>query len=143
MSVPTTTSRRRRIVRALTRKGYREAYVAQHVKRDLATQIRMMREDRGWTQADLAERIGSRQPAIARLENDDYGQYSLQTLMRLASAFDVALMVRFVPFSELADYTASMTEASLSPPGYDQDLRLREGETQPRPAIEQPGARAG
>jgi hypothetical protein len=44
------------------------------------------------------------QNAISRLERPDYGKATLTTLRRLAAAMDVALIVRFVPFSELVDW---------------------------------------
>ena len=47
---------------------------------------------RGWSQAELAEAIGSLQPVISRLERDD-GNPSLQTLGRIAKAFDLSLKV--------------------------------------------------
>ncbi len=102
----------------------------QHIKRGLATQIRMLRDARGWTQARLAREMNSKQSAIARLEDEDYGQYTLQTLQRLASTFDVALMVRFVSFSDLMDYTLNVTAQKLVPAPFDSDERLAEP---PRP----------
>jgi ribosome-binding protein aMBF1 (putative translation factor) len=47
---------------------------------------------RGWSQAELAEAIGSRQPVISRLERGD-GNPSLQTLNRIAKALDLSLKV--------------------------------------------------
>jgi transcriptional regulator with XRE-family HTH domain len=109
MSLPTIIRKRQSIVRALGRKGYRDAYVGQHIKRGIAAQVRAMREDRGWTQAELGEQLGRKQPNVARLEDEDYGKYNLGTLAKVASAFDVALVVRFVRFSQLVDYTSNIT----------------------------------
>lgn len=50
------------------------------------------RQERGWSQADLAEAIGTRQPVISRLERGE-GNPSLQTLKRIAKAFDLSLVV--------------------------------------------------
>ena len=47
---------------------------------------------RGWSQTELAEAIGSKQPVISRLERGD-GNPSLQTLTRIAKAFDLSLKV--------------------------------------------------
>ena len=52
----------------------------------------------------LATRTGMKQERISTLENPNYGSYSLRILKQLASAFDVALMVRFVPFSQLVEW---------------------------------------
>lgn len=47
---------------------------------------------RGWSQTELAEAIGSRQPVISRLEQGDSNP-SLQTLSRIAKALDLSLTV--------------------------------------------------
>ena len=50
------------------------------------------RVKRGWSQTELAEAIGSRQPVISRLERGDSNP-SLQTLSRIAKALDLSLQV--------------------------------------------------
>ena len=85
----------------------------------LAFQIRALREKNGWTQAQLGERAGGkRQKVISDWENPNYGRYSLQSLKSLATAFDVGLMVRFVPFSELVHWNANLTPARIAPPSF-------------------------
>jgi transcriptional regulator with XRE-family HTH domain len=66
----------------------------------IAFQIRATRDKREWSQADLARAIGMGQNNISRLENPDYGKHTLSSLKRIAEALDVALVVRFVPFSQ-------------------------------------------
>lgn len=56
------------------------------------------------TQGELAEKIDSDQNAVSRIENPRYGKQTLTTLKKVAAAFDVALVVRFVPFSQLIDW---------------------------------------
>jgi ribosome-binding protein aMBF1 (putative translation factor) len=50
------------------------------------------RMKRGWSQTELANAIGSRQPVISRLERGD-GNPSIQTLSRVAKALDLSLKV--------------------------------------------------
>ncbi len=50
------------------------------------------RVKRGWSQTELAEAIGSKQPVISRLERGDSNP-SLQTLSRIAKALDLSLKV--------------------------------------------------
>ena len=50
------------------------------------------RTKRGWSQTELAEAIGSKQPVISRLERGD-GNPSLQTLHRIAKALNLSLKV--------------------------------------------------
>jgi ribosome-binding protein aMBF1 (putative translation factor) len=47
---------------------------------------------RGWSQTQLAEAIGSRQPVISRLEQGN-GNPSLSTLQKIAKALDLSLQV--------------------------------------------------
>ena len=47
---------------------------------------------RGWSQAELAEAVGSRQPVISRLERGE-GNLSLQTLHKIANALDLSLQI--------------------------------------------------
>lgn len=76
----------------------RDAYLQAEVTTALAHQIRAIRIQRGWSQAELARRMGTKQHVVSRLENPDYGRYTLQTLMMLSRAFDTGLQVRFVSF---------------------------------------------
>ena len=47
---------------------------------------------RVWSQAELAEAVGSRQPVISRLERGE-GNLSLQTLHKIANALDLSLQI--------------------------------------------------
>ncbi len=94
---------RKRLARG---KATRVRFVESHVSKGLAFQIRAMRDLRGWSQAQLAAKAGTSQSAIARLESTEYGRPSVAMLLRLASAFDVALIVRFAPFDEVAHWVS-------------------------------------
>lgn len=41
---------------------------------------------------------------LSRLESPDYGRQTISSLKRIANALDVALVVRFVPFSQYIDW---------------------------------------
>jgi hypothetical protein len=45
----------------------------------------------------------------------------LNTLKDLAKAFDVGLLVRFVPFSSLVDWEANLTPDMIAPPNFTQE----------------------
>jgi transcriptional regulator with XRE-family HTH domain len=62
----------------------------------LGERIRLAREKAGFTQAQLAARIGSTQPALARLEAGGVTP-SLETLGRLAKALGLELVVELRP----------------------------------------------
>jgi transcriptional regulator with XRE-family HTH domain len=105
---------------------YRRAFVEGHAKDTIAFQIRQLRNARDWEQRDLARELGNPklQPMISRYENPDYGRYSISTLLDLAAAFDVALVVRFAPFSELVEWDLKATSKTLCPAPYAKDKAL-------------------
>ena len=104
----TTSTRREQIVASLQDKEYRDLFVSEEIDTGIPVQIRAMRKARSWSQRDVADRLGMTQEGVSRLENLDYGRYSLATLKRLASAFDVGLVVRFEPFSRLVDAAVNL-----------------------------------
>lgn len=63
----------------------------------IARMIYDARTKAGLTQSELARRVGTRQPSIARLEDADYRGHSLGLLNRIARALDLALSVRLQP----------------------------------------------
>lgn len=81
-----------------------------------------MREASGWSQRKLAAEAGMAQARISVVENVGYESFTVSTLKRIASAFDVALIVRFVPFSRLAEIAASTGPEELAPVGFKNDV---------------------
>ncbi|MEW6154537.1 MAG: helix-turn-helix transcriptional regulator [Actinomycetota bacterium] len=73
------------------RRGYEKAGRAIR----LAMDIRALREARGLSQRELAERVGTTQSAIARLEGGTISP-SLPTLDKIAEALDAELSVGLV-----------------------------------------------
>ena len=72
----------------------------------------------------MDKRCEMAQESISRLEDPNYGRYSLKTLKRLAKAFDVALLVRFVSFGELGEWTVNLTPQKLKPPSYEEERQM-------------------
>ncbi len=93
---------------------YRHAYLKEATKGWVVLQLRTLREERGWTQADLAHYTGKSQPAIARIESESYGNWSTNTLLDLATAFDVALEIRFVSWPKFLKDTTDASPAAMS-----------------------------
>ena len=76
----------------------------ERVNAQVAREIYDIRTSRGLTQKDLAERVGTTQSVIARLENADYEGHSLRTLRRIAEALDAHLSVHLVPEEVLTSH---------------------------------------
>jgi len=77
--------------RARSSAGYRKTFTRTLRQIDLALLVREMREEAGLTQASLADRIGTTQSVIARLEDAEYMGHSLVMLERIAAACGIAL----------------------------------------------------
>jgi transcriptional regulator with XRE-family HTH domain len=103
------------IWKKLRNKDYRDSFVASQISNTIAAQIFSLREARGWKQAEVAVRAGMKQSRISDLEDPNYENYQTRTLVKLASAFDVGLVVKFVPFSELAKWSANLSPRDFLP----------------------------
>lgn len=93
-------------IKKLANKEYRQSYLKSMVTAWVVHQIKALREARHWTQSDLARVSGKPQSAIGRYESEGYGNWTTNTLLELADAFDVALEVRFVSWPKFLKDTA-------------------------------------
>ena len=84
---------------------------------ELSPLIRQLRETAGLTQAELAERVGTTQSVISRLESDDYEGHSLSMLNRIGAALNCRLTVGLAP--ERSDERSEMATVRESAPTYD------------------------
>ena len=53
-------------------KPYRDSFVAAHLSTNIAAQIQTLREKRGWSQGELAEKAGMARSRISVMENPSY-----------------------------------------------------------------------
>jgi transcriptional regulator with XRE-family HTH domain len=129
---------RDKLVESLRDKRFRHAFASASSRRAIAEQIRETRVSRGWTQSELAQSCGKLQEVISQLENPNYGRYTYRTLERLAEALDVALIVRFAPFSELVRWMRELSPEDLAVPDFEHDRGLlpsRHGELNATAAV--------
>jgi ribosome-binding protein aMBF1 (putative translation factor) len=78
------------------RPGAGAAYEAARIRFELGASVRQRREELGLTQAELAERSGLKQPAVARLEAGGT-MPTIPVLERIAEALGLCLSVEFRP----------------------------------------------
>jgi transcriptional regulator with XRE-family HTH domain len=128
----------KKIWKAMRSKAYRDSYVEAHISNTIASQITKLRMAKGWTQTQLAEHAGMKQSRISALEDPNWTNVEIATLLRIASAFDVALTARFTPFSELAQWTATLSEQRMLVPNYNEEAV----EKSDRPMVAEGGAAA-
>ena len=103
--------------------AYRTAFVASQINIGIPFQIRALLKSRpGWTQQKLAAKTGMLQPRISGLMTPGRVRPNIETLRRVAEAFDCALIVRFAPFSELARWSEEFEPDSFTIPSFDDDI---------------------
>lgn len=73
-----------------------DAYAEENLEREIGRQVLRLRQMRGWTQAQLAEALETKQSAVARLESGSH-RPSLATLNRICEVLDARLEVRLTP----------------------------------------------
>jgi predicted transcriptional regulator len=71
-------------------------FVTESLELEAGYQIARLRLLRGMTQAELADKVGTRQPSIARLENGS-SLPSLSFLERIAEALDAQVEIKITP----------------------------------------------
>jgi transcriptional regulator with XRE-family HTH domain len=99
-------------------KEMRDAYLDEKMRAKVALQIKALRTQRGWSQAELGQRIGKPQSNVARLEDRDVARYTLTTLLELASTYDCGLVVEFVPYAEFLERTHDLSPTHLQVPSF-------------------------
>jgi transcriptional regulator with XRE-family HTH domain len=115
-------STKAKLIRKLKKsKEYRDAFVDAEISVGLPFQIRALREQRAWSQKDLAEATSMLQPRICAMEQAGYGNFTLNTLKKLASAFDVGLVVRFAPYGEMVSWADVFSPDTFSVPSSKDD----------------------
>ena len=86
-------------------------YIAEQMKHpefkkawhDLDTEFELLesmikaREKAGFTQEQLAKKIGTKQPVLSRLERGGFKKASVETLKKIADALNVKLVIKMQP----------------------------------------------
>jgi hypothetical protein len=100
---------------------FRASYMAHHLRAFLADQIRALRGDQ--PQREFGVLIDKPQSVVSRLEDEEYGKVSLQTLIDVATKLDIAIVVRFVDFATFLRITSDLSDHAVAPRPYDSTVR--------------------
>ncbi len=76
---------------------FKKEYEALEPEFELLSSLLKMRKMRHLSQEDLASKIGTKQPNIARLEKEGYSRASIPLLKKIADALDARLVIHFEP----------------------------------------------
>lgn len=84
---------------------FRQEYFLAETSRRIAKQLIELRERRDFTQTQLAQEIGTKQPGISRIEKADYQNWSFNTLRKIAQVLDARIRVIIQPSEDvLSEY---------------------------------------
>lgn len=98
-----------------------DALIPEH---ELASSLIGLRAARGLTQKQLAEKVGTKQSSISRLESMD-AKPSLRFLERVAAALDAHVVVRLVPKMEIPEAPNPLQVVSAKPKSVHRTKRAR------------------
>jgi transcriptional regulator with XRE-family HTH domain len=90
---------RRTLTEELRNSEFAREYLAELERLRIAEQLAKAREAAGLTQGQLAQRMRTSQPAVARMERGDYRGYTLASLSKAAYALGRRLRVELIPSS--------------------------------------------
>jgi transcriptional regulator with XRE-family HTH domain len=105
---------------------YSEGYAESFLNSYIATQIKVIREQRKMKQADLAKEMRTTQTAVSRIENVNYSAWNIRTLKKLARAFRVRLRVSFETYGTLPDEVETFGRGALQRAAREEDPGLLE-----------------
>ena len=96
---------------------YAETFVNAHT----AAQIKTIREQREMSQQDLADKIGTKQSGISRLENANYSTWKVETLRKIARAYGLWLDIQFKEFGDLPPRVENFRKENLLRSKFEED----------------------
>ncbi|MGA2902911.1 MAG: helix-turn-helix transcriptional regulator [Candidatus Korobacteraceae bacterium] len=118
-----TASAKRDLLESLKEREFRQAFNLENVYAMICFQLRALREQRELSQAGLGRAAKMAQERISILEDPNAKtKPTLNTLLRVADAFDVGLEVRFVPFSTVLDRSLHTNMRELEVPSFTDEL---------------------
>jgi len=106
----------------------RESYLRAKININLPSQMRALRLRRQMKQEDLARETEMMQPRISAMERPGATKFNLETLIRLAAAFKVGLIVKFVSFSEMLKWENDFSQDIFNVPSIDEDVEFQKEE---------------
>jgi transcriptional regulator with XRE-family HTH domain len=129
--------RLRQLLANLRNRATRALFVETQIETIIPFQVRALRLRKGWTQKQLAKHAGMGQGQISILESHNHeGAVNVKTLVKLAAAFDVGLIVRFAPFSEIVDWSTRLNAANHFVPDFEMEWKTASEQPQRLPVQE-------
>ena len=103
---------------------FRASYLRAKLNVNVPSQVRALRLRQGLTQIAFAEEIGMKQSRISAMESPGATNFNLETLIRLAAAYKVGLIIKFAPFSEVLDWENRFSQDIFDVVTIDKDIEF-------------------
>jgi len=94
----------RYLERKLNDPGLRQRFEEADRAWDIALQLAALRKARGFTQQQVADMLGTKQQAVARLEDPSYRGHSLNMVRKYAEALGARVDVTVIPAESAIEY---------------------------------------
>ena len=132
--VPMTSFWTKDFIDQLSDREFRHAFMADQVRSHIALAIRVLREQEGreWSQTELGKRCDKPQSWISKLEDPEYGKVTLQTLLDIAEAFDLPLLVQSPEWGDWLRRMKNQSRRDLEKDSFDAESLNRSAETSGR-----------
>lgn len=115
----------------------RSDYAAGLLDSFLALQIKTLRQQRNLSQSELADRAKKHPSQIAAMEQIDFSGWEISTLQQLATAFDLALVVKFEPFCRFLEEVLPVERSVLEKASFPEEPAFRTASTSPQSPSDQ------
>jgi len=114
----------------------RASYIRAKLSVLIPSQIRALRQKLFETQTALGKEAEMKQSRISAMERPGAVQFNIETLVRLASAFKIGLIIKFVPFSEMLRWENDFNQDTFNPVAIDDDAEfIAEPDLGPIPSL--------
>jgi len=104
----------KRKIQLLKERSLRNKYIADQIKIGLRNQLRALRDERGLTQGELAELIGTKQSVISRIEKNPL-RVGMPIFLAIANHLDVAFVARFEAIDTFARWYENLNQMKMIP----------------------------
>ncbi len=82
------------IDKKLQNSNFKKKFQEESYKLSIAEQLVKVRLEAGLTQAELAKKVGTTASAISRYENDNYNNFEINTIRKIAEACGGTLQIQ-------------------------------------------------
>lgn len=105
---------------------YRYAYAESFLNTKIAAQVKTLREQREETQAEVAARMGIKQPGYRRFEDSNHSVWKTDSLWDIAKAYGVRLNISFETFGSLLEEKRHFSKETLKRAAFKDDPAFKE-----------------